>query len=406
MTDIRSRFPQLSATMNGQPIVYLDSAATAQRPDTVLRAVEGFYQTKNANPHRGVYALAMDATDAYEAARQTVADFIGASAAEEVVFTRNATESLNLVAYAWGYSHLKPGDRVVITIMEHHSNLIPWQQVCRATGAELVYLYCDAQGRIPDEEIEQKINAATKIVSITHVSNVLGVMTPYRKIIDRAKSFGATCVMDCAQSVPHMQVNVQELSADFVAFSGHKLYAPYGIGVLWGKADKLNEMPPFLTGGEMIDAVTEQEATWAEIPQKFEAGTQNAGGAIGLAEAIRWMQSVGMETIENTESKLHAYALAKLRAMDEIILIADGDQPRYGVISFNIKDVHPHDVASVLDADGVCIRAGHHCAQPLLKHLGISSCCRASLAVYNTTDDIDRLCESLKKVRKWLGYGA
>lgn len=402
---IRSQFPLLQEPVNGKPLVYLDSAATAQRPQAVLDAVASFYQKENANPHRGMYALGLRATQAYEDARSTVARFLNA-APEEVVFTRNATESLNLLAYSWGMANLRPGDRVVVSILEHHSNLVPWQQVCRATGAKLEYLYTEQDGTLTDAQIEKTVTAGVKIVSVTHVSNVLGLLTPLDKIITRAHAVGALCAVDCAQSAPHMRLDVRKLGADFIAFSGHKLYAPMGIGVLWGRKALLEAMPPFLTGGEMIEYVGEQEATWAPVPQKFEAGTQNAGGAVGLAAAIRWMESIGLEELERREADVLSYALEHMRACPHVTVYGNAGARRYGSIAFNVEDVHPHDVASILDADNVCVRAGHHCAQPLLHHLGLKACARASFAAYNTRADVDALVASLNKVRGWLGYGA
>lgn len=405
MTDeeIKAEFP-IFAAKKGKPFHYLDSAATSQRPADVIEAVRQFYYEKNANPHRGVYELAEQATEAYEGAREVIAGFINAEPSQ-VIYTRNATEGLNLIAYSYGMTHVKAGDKIVISIMEHHSNLIPWQQVAAAKGANLEYMYTEnASGVITDEEIEKKIVPGVKIVSITMVSNVLGIVTPYEKIIARAHEVGAIVILDAAQSVPHMKIDVQALGADFLAFSGHKIFSPLGIGILWGRKDLLEEMPPFLTGGDMIDAVYEQSAVWAPLPEKFEAGTQNAGGAVGLAAAIHWVNKIGMDTIEKRESDLYTYAWDRMQELPHVTVYGTGEGKHVGAIAFNIDDSHPHDVASILDADGVCIRAGHHCAQPLMGHLGIHNCCRASLSVYNTKEDIDALCESILKVRKWLGY--
>lgn len=404
MDEMIRQFPLLQEKQNGKRLVYLDNSATTQRPQAVLDAVEQFYSKDNANPHRGVYELGERATAAYEDARAQVASFLNAPK-EEVIFTRNATESLNLIAYCWGLHHLKAGDRVVVSILEHHSNLIPWQQVCRAAGAELTFLYTGQDGVISDEEIEKKITKGVKLVAFTHVSNVLGLVSPVEKIVSRAHEVGAVTVLDCAQSAPHTQLDVQRLGVDFLAFSGHKLYAPLGIGVLWGRRELLEAMPPFLTGGDMIDSVREQDATWAPLPQKFEAGTQNAGGAVGLAAAIRWMQKIGFETIEKRESDVYRYLWQQLESMPHITLLGTPEGQHYGAVSFNVEGVHPHDVATILDADAVCVRAGHHCAQPLLHHLGLRACCRASIAVYNTREDVDMLAASLQKVRAWLGYG-
>lgn len=404
MDEMIRQFPLLQEKQNGKRLVYLDNSATTQRPQAVLDAVEQFYSKDNANPHRGVYELGERATAAYEDARAQVASFLNAPK-EEVIFTRNATESLNLIAYCWGLHHLKAGDRVVVSILEHHSNLIPWQQVCRAVGAELTFLYTGQDGVISEEEIEKKITKGVKLVAFTHVSNVLGLVSPVEKIVSRAHEVGAVTVLDCAQSAPHTQLDVQRLGVDFLAFSGHKLYAPLGIGVLWGRRELLEAMPPFLTGGDMIDSVREQDATWAPLPQKFEAGTQNAGGAVGLAAAIRWMQKIGFETIEKRESDVYRYLWQQLESMPHITLLGTPEGQHYGAVSFNVEGVHPHDVATILDADAVCVRAGHHCAQPLLHHLGLRACCRASIAVYNTREDVDMLAASLQKVRAWLGYG-
>lgn len=408
MTDfdpIVQQFPLLGEIQDGKRLVYLDSGATSQRPQAVLDAVNDFYKKDNANPHRGVYQLAERATAAYEDARQVVADFLHART-EEVIFTRNASESLNLIAYSWGLSNLKKGDKVVVSIMEHHSNLIPWQQVCRATGAVLEFLYTEQDGKLTQAEIAKKIVPGVKLVSLTHVSNVLGLVSPVKQVFSRAHEVGAVCVLDAAQSAPHLQLDVTKLGADFIAFSGHKLYAPLGIGVLWGRKELLEAMPPFLTGGDMIDSVREQDATWAPLPQKFEAGTQNAGGAVGLAAAIKWMQNLGWETIKKREEEVYHYAWQQLTQLEYLTVYGKADGPRCGAIAFNVEGVHPHDVATILDADAVCVRAGHHCAQPLLKHLGISACARATFAVYNTREDVDALVASLKKVRSWLGYGA
>ena len=406
MTDeIVKQFPLLQRQQDGKRLVYLDSAATTQRPQTVLDAVRDFYEQNNANPHRGVYALGERATAAYEDARTEVASFLNAPR-EEVIFTRNATETLNLIAYSWGLQNLKAGDKVAVTILEHHSNLIPWQQVCRATGAQLIFLYTGLDGLLSDREIEQKITKEVKLVAFTHVSNVLGMVTPVEKITARAHEVGALCVLDCAQSAPHLRLDVAKLGVDFLAFSGHKLYAPLGIGVLWGRKELLEAMPPFLTGGDMIESVREQDATWAPLPEKFEAGTQNAGGAVGLAAAIRWMQGIGFDTIARREQVVYRYAWQALSHVPHVKLYGTPSGEHAGAIAFNVEGAHPHDVASILDADAVCVRAGHHCAQPLLHHLGMTACCRASFAVYNTCADVDALVESLQKVRKWLGYGA
>lgn len=401
-------FPVLKEPMNGKRLVYLDNAATTQKPLSVLRAVEDYYRAFNANPHRGLYELSVRATEAYENARHQVKEFIGADKDEEIIFTRNASESLNLVAYSYGLNFLNEGDEIVLPVSEHHSNLVPWQMVAKAKGAKLVYLYPDATGHLTEEEINSKITPKTRIVAVAHVSNVLGTVNPVREIAEKAHAVGAVVVVDCAQSIPHYPVNVKELDADFVAFSGHKMLAPMGIGVLYGKQELLDKMPPFLSGGEMIEYVYEQEATFAPLPQKFEAGTQNVGGALGLAAAIDYLKQVGYDTIMKTESELLRYMLDGMAQIPHITVYGDttGATERCGVVSFNVDDVHPHDVSSILDADGVAIRAGHHCAQPLMRYLKVNATCRASLYFYNTKEDIDIFLASLKKVRGWLGYGA
>ena len=383
-------------------IAFLDSAATAQRPACVLDAERDFYQRMNANPLRGLYSLSVEATDAIAKVRQQIADLIGAAQANEVVFTRNTSESLNLVAKSFAPTVLEPGDEVVITIMEHHSNLIPWQQVCRETGAKLVYLYPTKTGQLTTEEVLAKVGPKTKILAVGQVSNVLGVENPVKNLGKLVHKYGGYLVVDGAQSLPHMPVNVADLGADFFAFSAHKAMGPMGIGVLWGKMDLLNAMPPMLTGGEMIDSVTEQDAVWAPVPEKFEAGTQDAAGIYATGEALAYLtQTVGYEAVTAREAALVAYAWERMGQLDFVELIGHPDASQHhGVISFNVRGVHPHDVASILDMSGVCIRAGHHCAQPLLTWLGVENlaCCRASLAFYNDQSDVDRLVDALTQV--------
>mgnify|MGYP001179116471 CR=1 FL=1 len=386
-------------------LAFLDSAATAQRPAVVLDAERRFYETMNANPLRGLYRLSVEATQAIADARTHIASFIGATNAEgkpygdEIIFTRNASESLNLIAKTLGPITLGPGDDVVISIMEHHSNLIPWQQVCRQTGANLVYLRLDNNFYISDEEIEKKIGPNAKIVSITQVSNVLGVQTPVTKIAKRAHEMGAYVVVDGAQSVPHVSVDVKELDCDFLAFSAHKLGGPMGIGVLWGKMDLLQKLPPFLTGGEMIDSVSETDAVWAPVPQKFEAGTQDAAGSYAFDADLTYLEIKGFQSLEARELLLARYLTEELESLSFIDVIGPTDPKRHiASVSFNVRGVHPHDVASILDMNNVCIRAGHHCAQPLLASLGLSSTCRASIAFYNDKSDIDQLIKALKQV--------
>ena len=388
-------------------ITFLDSAATSQRPEAVLAAERDFYETMNANPLRGLYRLSVAATAAIEDARNHIASFIGATdeagkpQGSQVVFTRNASESLNLVANSLGRSVLRPGDEVVISIMEHHSNIIPWQQVCAATGAKLVYLRLDDDYAITQQEIEEKIGPKAKIVSVTHVSNVLGVENDIPAIAARAHEMGAYMVVDGAQSVPHLKVNVRELNCDLMAFSAHKLGGPMGIGVLWGKSEILDQMPPFLTGGEMIDSVTETGAVWAPVPQKFEAGTQDAAGSYAFDADLTYLEGLGMERIEQRERELACYLCDSLAALDYVDVIGPRDGSRHvGAVAFNVHGIHPHDVSSILDGSGICIRAGHHCAQPLLSYLDVQmgSTCRASVAFYNDKADSDRFINGLDTV--------
>ena len=383
-------------------LAFLDSAATAQRPACVLDAQRRFYETMNANALRGLYQLSVDATEAINASRAHVARFLGLDGRKDacdIVFCRNTSEALNLLAYSFAPMVLGPGDEVCITVMEHHSNLIPWQQACRAAGAKLVYLYPDDQGAIGEDEMRAKIGPRTKIVSCIHVSNVLGVANDVKLMGDIAHEFGATMIVDGAQSTPHFPVDVADLGCDFFAFSGHKVFGPMGIGVLWGRHELLDAMPPFLTGGEMIDAVTEQTATWAPVPEKFEAGTQDAAGIYALDAALSYVESVGFDAMQARERALVSLCMRRLGDLEFVRLIGPADPAaHHGVVSFNVCTVHPHDVASILDMDGVAIRAGHHCAQPLLAHLGIDACCRASLAFYNDSTDIDRLIDGLNHV--------
>ena len=385
---------------------YLDNAATAQRPVCVMEAEKKFYEHSNANPLRGLYELSVAATDAYEDARETVRKFLHAASEREIIFTRNTTESLNLVAYSYGLTFLKPGDEILVSIMEHHSNLLPWQMVARKTGAVLKFLECEMDGSLPQERLDAGFSDKTKLVAIAQVSNVMGRENPIRKIIQMAHERGAVVVIDAAQSAPHMAIDVQELDADFLAFSGHKLMGPMGIGVLYGKEKLLEQMPPFLTGGEMIDSVTREGAVFAELPHKFEAGTVNAAGAAGLAAAIQYIESVGFEKMHAIETELTRRALEGLQAIPHVhVLGSDKAEEHCGILTFTIDDVHPHDISAILDADGVDVRAGHHCAQPLMDYLGVSSTTRASLYFYNTVEEIDALVESVGSVRRRMGYG-
>lgn len=400
--EFRRDFPLLNQTMNGRPIVYLDNGATTQKPESMIQAMCGYYGGCNANPHRGAYALSIEATDIYENTRERVRRFINAPKAEEIIFTKNATEALNLVAYSYGRTKLGPGDEILLTIAEHHSNLVPWQEAAKATGAKLNYIYLEPDGNLSQKDIETKITPRTKVMAVTHVSNVLGLVNPVRDIADRAHDAGAVVVVDGAQSVAHMAVDVQALGADFFAFSGHKMLSPMGIGVLYGRRELLSAMPPFLTGGDMIEYVSEQETTFAELPAKFEAGTQNVGGAAGLTAAIDYLEKLGFDRIAAIEQELLNYALPQLKALPYVELYGCDTtrNNKTGIITFNVKDVHPHDVSTILDAEGVAVRGGHHCAQPLMTYLGQNATCRASFYFYNTKDDVDRWIAALKKVRE------
>ena len=392
--DFKSDFP----IFQNRDITYLDSGATTQKPSYVIEKIEEFYKNMNANPHRGAYGLSIEATTAYEETRKKIADFIGAKSPEEIIFSKNASESLNLIAYSYGLNNLKGNDEVVLSIMEHHSNLVPWQYVTKKTNSILKYMYINDEFELSKEEIESKITSNTKIVAITHVSNVLGTINNVKEIIKYAHKKGAIVVVDGSQSIPHMKIDVKDLDADFFVFSGHKMFAPLGIGVLYGKKEILNKMNPFLMGGDMIEYVYEQETTFAPLPNKFEAGTQNVEGVIGLGAAIDYIQKIGYENIEKIESELVAYAREELQKLEFIKLYMPKDPNHHSsVVSFNIENVHPHDVASILDSNNVCVRSGNHCAQPLLRFLGIDSTCRASFSIYNTKQDIDALVLSLKK---------
>ena len=400
--DYRQDFPLLREN----PIVYLDSAATAQRPDVVIEAEMEFYRKYNANPLRGLYSLGIEATNRYEEARECVAKFIHAASAKEIIFTRNATESLNLVAYSYGLSHLREGDEIVVSILEHHSNQLPWRMVAEKTGAVIKYLECDRQGHISDADLQAAFSEKTKLVAVTQVSNVLGIRTPIEKITALAKKRGAVVVLDAAQSAPHMEVDVQKLGVDFLAFSGHKLMAPMGIGVLYGRKELLSEMSPFLTGGEMIQTVTRDKVVYAELPHKFEAGTVNGAGAWALAAAIRYLQEVGYEQIQKQELLLTTQLMEGLKKVPHVQIQGSPDPKEHcGIVSFTIDGVHPHDVSSILDADGIAVRAGHHCAQPLMQQIGVMSTTRASMYFYNTEEDIEKLLTSVQTIRRRMGYG-
>ena len=397
---IAQDFPILDQLVHDEPLVYLDNAATTQKPKSVLEAVNHYYLQDNANVHRGVHTLAERATAAYEAAREKVRKFIKASSTKEVLFTRGTTTGLNWVA-RYAEEVLKEGDEVLISIMEHHSNIIPWQQACKKTGAKLVYVYLK-DGLLDMQDLKSKLSEKTKFVSITHASNVLGVVNPIKEIARLAHEVGAIVVVDGAQSTPHMAIDVQDLDADFFAFSGHKMAAPTGIGVLYGKEEILEQMSPIEFGGEMIDFVYEQSASWKELPWKFEAGTPNIAGAIALGAAVDYLSALGMENIHAYEQELVDYVLPKLQAIDGLTVYGPEDPSQHaGVIAFNIDGLHPHDVATALDYEGVAVRAGHHCAQPLINHLGISSAARASFYIYNTKEDCDKLVEAILATKEF-----
>ena len=395
--NFKDEFPILQE----RKISYLDSGATTQKPQCVIDAIESYYKECNANPHRGAYSLSIEATEKYESTREKIAKFINARNREEIIFSKNATESLNLIAYSYGLDNLKKDDEVVLSIMEHHSNLVPWQYVTKKTNSKLKFMYINKDYELSKEEIESKITDKTKVVGITHVSNVLGTINNVKEIIKYAHKKGAVVIVDASQSIPHMKIDVQDLDADFLVFSGHKMFAPLGIGVLYGKKELLNKMTPFLMGGDMIEYVYEQNTTFAPLPNKFEAGTQNVEGVIGLGSAIDYIEKIGYKEIQNVEEAITKYAVNELSKLDFLELyITPHLENHSSVISFNIKGVHPHDVASILDSNGVCVRSGNHCAQPLLRYLGMDSTCRASFSIYNTKEDVDNLVEAIKKAYK------
>lgn len=400
--DYRNDFPLLMQNK----IIYIDNAATSQRPQCVIDAEGDFYKNYNANPLRGLYSLSVEATEVYENAREAVRKFIGAEKSNEIIFTRNTTESLNLVAYSYGLSNVKKGDEIVVSIMEHHSDLLPWQMVAKTCGAELKFIECAKDGSIDLEKVKELITSRTKIVAMTQVSNVLGREYPVKEIAKLAHEKGAVMVVDGAQSTPHMRVDVTDLDADFFAFSGHKLLAPMGIGVLYGKEELLEKMPPFLSGGEMIDSVTRTSAVYAELPHKFEAGTVNAAGAAGLKAAIDYIEKVGFDYIGEREIALTSRTIEKMKKIPHVNIIGSENADEHtGIVTFTIDNVHPHDISEILAADGIAVRAGHHCAQPLLTHLGLNSTARASFAFYNTEDEVDKFTDSVATIRERMGYG-
>ncbi|WP_010095053.1 cysteine desulfurase [Ornithinibacillus scapharcae] len=398
---IRQMFPILDQEVNGHPLVYLDSSATSQKPISVIEAVENYYRFDNANVHRGVHTLGSRATDQYEGAREKVRRFINARSTAEIIFNRGTTTGINSVALSYARENLKPGNEILITPMEHHSNIIPWQQAAKVTGATLNYIPLQDDGTVALEDIRKLVTENTKVVAIAHVSNVLGTINPIKEIAKIAHEKGAILVVDGAQGVPHMKVDVQDLDCDFYAFSGHKMLAPTGIGVLYGKRELLENMEPVEFGGEMIDFVSLQESTWKELPWKFEGGTPIIAGAIGLAAAIDFLEDVGMDNILEHEQKLADYVMDRLRTVEDIKVY--GPEHRAALVTFNLGDVHPHDVATALDSFGIAVRAGHHCAQPLMKWLNVTATARASFYLYNTEDDVEKLVDGLLKTKEFFG---
>lgn len=400
--DIRSSFPILNQDVNGHPLVYLDSGATSQKPQVVIDAVKAYYEFDNSNVHRGVHTLGNRATEGYEGAREKVRGFINANSTKEIVFVRGTTTAINTIAGSYGDANVAEGDEIVITYMEHHSNIIPWQQLAKRKKATLKYIELEQDGTISLEQVRKVVSDKTKIVSVMHVSNVLGVMNPIQEITEIAHQHGAVMVVDGAQAAPHMKVDVQKLNCDFYAFSGHKMCGPTGIGVLYGKQHHLEKMEPVEFGGEMIDFVGLQDSTWKELPWKFEGGTPIIAGAIGLAAAIDFLESIGLDKIEQHEHELAAYAMEKMSEIEGMTIYGPKDpSKRAGIVTFNLDDVHPHDVATVLDMQGIAVRAGHHCAQPLMKWLNVSATARASFYLYNTKEDVDRLVEGLQKAKEY-----
>ncbi|MCP8313079.1 MAG: cysteine desulfurase [archaeon] len=397
---IRQDFPIFYQKFKGKPLIYLDNAATSQRPNQVVDAMNDYYQRYNATIHRAVYELGEEATNAYEGAREKVAKFINANP-KEIIFVRNATEAINLVAYSWGRSNIREGDKILLTLMEHHSNIVPWQLLAKEKRARLEFVDIDDEGLLKMDDFEKFMNEGIKFMGLVHASNVLGTINPVKEMVNYAHKNGTLVLVDAAQSVPHMPVDVHEIDCDFLAFSGHKMLGPTGIGVLYGKRELLEEMNPFLGGGDMIREVHLREASWDDLPWKFEAGTSNVAGAIGLGAAVDYLNKIGMKNIREHEKELTRYALDKMTKIKGIRIYGPKDaKVRGGVISFNLGDIHPHDLASILDGEGIAVRAGHHCAQPLMERLGVNGTTRASFYVYNTEREVDSLVNALEKARK------
>jgi len=401
---VRGLFPILSEEIGGKPLVYLDNAATSQKPRSVIDALTNYYEHTNANVHRGIHELSRRSTVAYEDARARLARFIGASGPEELIWTRGTTEAINLVAGSWALDNLREGDEILISSMEHHSNIIPWQLVARRTGAKLKYIEMDDEGRLVVEDLPKLLSSRTRLVAISHISNALGTINPVHEIVEQAKAAGATVLVDGAQAAPHRKVDVEELGCDFYAFSGHKMCGPTGVGGLWGRKELLESMPPYHGGGEMISIVGRDESTWAELPHKFEAGTPNIAGAVGIAAAADFLDELGFDRIEEHGRDIVSYAVERLNAIDDIRVFGPNDaSERSGVVSFLMGDAHPHDISTILDSEGIAIRAGHHCAQLVMQHFGVSATARASFYLYNSREDVDRLAEGLELVQGIFG---
>ena len=403
---IRQDFPILHRTVYGKPLVYLDNAATSHKPRSVIQSLVDYYEGYNSNVHRGVHALSMEATDRFEEARAKVARFINAESPDEIIWTRNATEAINLVAHSWPKGNIGQGDEIVVTEMEHHSNLVPWQKVAADSGARLRYLPIGDDGALDLSEVDSIINERTRLLSVVHSSNSLGAINPVKDLAARARAVGATVMVDGAQSVPHMPVDVRDIDCDFLALSGHKMLGPTGIGALYARRAVLEGMEPFLRGGEMVLAVTMEDATWNELPMKFEAGTPNIADAIGLGAAIDYLESIGMDRVRQHEVQLTSYALERFRELEEIDIFGPQDlNKRGGVVSFHCSDLHPHDLGTFLDRQGIAVRTGHHCTMPVMSRLGVPATARASFYIYNTEDEIDHLVDSLKEALRYFGYG-
>ena len=401
VTRIREDFPILKRQVNDKPLVYFDNAATSQKPRVVIDAIDRYYREYNANIHRGIHKLAEEATVAYEEGREKVAKFVNAKRTKEIIFTRNATESLNLVAYSWGRANIGKGDKIVLTIMEHHSNIVPWQLLAEEKGAKVEFVKIDEAGELRQDEVHELIDERTKIVCVAHASNVLGTINPVKEIGRVAHRYGAMFLIDAAQSVPHMAVDVRDIDCDFAAFSGHKMLGPTGIGVLYGKSEQLEGMPPFLSGGEMIREVHTTGASWKDLPYKFEAGTPNISGAIGLGTAVDYLCGIGMRNVHDYEKEITSYALDRIKHVEGVVIYGPVDVAhRVGVVSFNLGDIHPHDLASILDEEGIAIRSGHQCAQPLMEFLQVPATSRASFYIYNTKEEVDVFVDALEKARK------